>query len=106
MKVASNNDTILINHNRFVFDAGDELYLHPLSEIKRIFIMTTAQLVLNQTVFLVFETETEFYLMGITHPDFQHVLNDVSGIFDVDQNVIIEAMQNVGQKQFTLYQKG
>ena len=95
-----------MNYNRLIADCGQELFLHPLREIKRILIMTTAQRVFNQTVFLVFETETEFYLMGITHPDFQHVLNDVSGIFDVDQNVIIEAMQNVGQKQFTLYQKG
>ena len=95
-----------MNYNRLIADCGQELFLHPLREIKRILIMTTAQRVFNQTVFLVFETEADFYLMGITHPDFQHVLNDVSGIFDVDQNVIIEAMQNDGQKQFTLYQKG
>ena len=106
MRLASNNDTILISRNRLVFDAGDELVLHPLREIKRIFIMTTAQRVFNQTVFLVFETAADFYLMGITHPDFKVVLNNVSRIFDVDQNVIIDAMQNVGQNEVTLYQKG
>ena len=45
-----------MNYNRLIADCGQELFLHPLREIKRILIMTTAQRVFNQTVFLVFET--------------------------------------------------
>ena len=27
-------------------------------------------------------------------------------VFDIDENAVIAAMQNVGQKDFVLYQKG
>ena len=106
MRLINNKDTILLNYNRMIADCGQELFLHPLREIKRIMIMTTAERLLNQTVFLVFETPQEFYVMGILHPDFQYVLTMVERVFDIDENTVVAAMQNVGQKEFTLYQKG
>ncbi|MBQ3376595.1 MAG: hypothetical protein IJG49_09345 [Erysipelotrichaceae bacterium] len=106
MKLINKKETIILYNDRLIVDCGDELYLHPLKEIKKIFIMTTSQMLLNQTVFLVFETDQEFYIMGILHPDFQHLLASVNRIFDTDENVVIDAMQHVGQKEFTLYQRG
>ena len=106
MRFISNKDTILLNYNRLIADCGQELFLHPLREIRRILIMTTAQRVFNQTVFLVFETRQEFYVIGILHPDFQYILQMTERVFDIDENAVIAAMQNVGQKDFVLYQKG
>ena len=104
--MVNNKDIILLNNDRLIVDFGDELFFHPLREVKRILILTTAERLLNQTVFLVFETDQEFYLMGLTHPDFQDVLAEVHDVFDTDDNIVIAAMQHVGQKEFTLYQRG
>jgi len=106
MQVLNHKNSIIVRENKIIIDIYDELFLYRPEEINRIAILTTAQRLVNETVFLVFDVVDEIYLIGLTHPDFDQILlHDLSRFCEVDNHLVIEAMQNKGDKQFVLYQK-
>lgn len=106
MQVLNHGNSIIIRDDRIIVDIDDELFSYRLEEINRIAILTTQQRLVNETVFLVFDMVDDIYLIGLTHPDFDRILlHDLSRICEVDNHLVIEAMQNKSDRQFVLYQK-
>ncbi len=106
MRVLNNKNSLIVSDKKVIVDIYDELFLYRFDEIRKIAILTTARRLVNQTVFLVFEMIDEIYLIGLTHPDFDQVLlTDLKQICEVDNNLVIQAMQCTEDRQFVLYER-
>ncbi len=103
--INKNNNVVVYNDKIFV-DFGDEMLVYNFKEINQISILTTEERLMNDKVFLVFDMCNETYVMGITHPSFKEVLfKQLNQLVELNQELIIDAMQNTGNQNFVLYKK-
>ncbi len=106
MRPIFSNNIVRVEANKLFVDFGNEMYVYNFQELNRISILTTEERLLNDKVFLVFDTINEVYVMGITHPGFRGVLfNNVVELFDLDYDKVIDAMQSTGNNNFVLYDR-
>ncbi len=106
MRPVFTNNIVRIDNNKLFVDFGNEMYVYSFFELNRISILTTEERLLNDKVFLVFDTCNEVYVMGITHPGFKDVLfNQIVELFDLDYDKVIDAMQHTGNHNYVLYDR-
>ncbi|MBR0385869.1 MAG: hypothetical protein IJI05_04900 [Erysipelotrichaceae bacterium] len=106
MRPIFTNNSVMVTANKLFVDFGDEMFVYSFHELNRISILTTEERLMNDKVFLVFDTCNEVYVMGITHPQFREVLlKNVVELFELDYNTVIDAMQSTGNHNFVLYDR-
>lgn len=106
MRQVTRNDQVVVTAGKLFMDFGAEMYVYNFQEINSISILTTSERLLNDKVFLVFDTVNEVYVMGITHPLFRNVLyKQVAELFELDPDIIIDAMQSSEDHKFVLYDR-